>query len=148
MKTMQKMKFNVKAQSEGVTVKAQAGKHEVVLDESAQMGGKDLGPNPLQNILVSLASCENVTGHIVAREMKFDLQGLSFNVTGEFDPRGFMGDPEVCPYFETVTVEATVTTSESEERIKELKEKVEARCPVYTMLKGANVEMIDNWTKA
>jgi len=32
--------------------------------------------------------------------------------------------------------------------IKELQEKVEARCPVYTMLKGANVEMKENWEKA
>lgn len=143
-----KMTLNVKAKTEGITVVANTGKHEFTIDEGKQMGGKDLGPNPLQSVLGSLAACENVTARFVAREMKFDLQDLSFNISGQFDPRGFMGDASVRPYFESITVESTITTSESEERINELKEKVEARCPVYTMLKAANVEMNDTWTKA
>lgn len=145
---MQKMKFNVDAQSEGLAVKVKVGKHEIILDEGANMGGKDLGPNPLQNLLAALASCENVTAHMVATEMKFDLQGLSFSVEGEFDPRGFMGDPNVRPYFESVTVAAKVTTSEPDDRIKELQEKVESRCPVYTLLKAGDVQLNDSWTKA
>ncbi|SDB82664.1 Uncharacterized OsmC-related protein [Pelagirhabdus alkalitolerans] len=145
---MQKMKFNVKAENEGLAITAKTGKHEVVLDEGSQMGGKDSGPNPMQNTLASLSSCENVTAHIAAKEMKFDLQGLSFDISGSFDPRGFMGDPNVRPYFEEVTVNVKVTTSESDERIKELQEKVESRCPVYTMFKAAGVEMNDTWTKA
>lgn len=145
---MQKMKFNVRAENEGLAITAKTGNHEVVLDEGAQMGGKDSGPNPMQNVLASLASCENVTAHVVAREMSFDLQGLSFNISGSFDPRGFMGDPSVRPYFEEVSVDVTVTTSESDERVRELQEKVEARCPVYTMFKAAGVELTDNWVKA
>lgn len=144
---MKKMQFNVNAQSEGLTLKAKAGKHEIVLDEGAQMGGKDLGPNPLQNVLAALASCENVTSHIVAREMNFDLQQIDFSITGEFDPRGFMGDPNVRPYFETITVEATVTTNEPVERVKELQAKVEMRCPVYTLLQAADVKLNDSWIK-
>lgn len=145
---MKKMKFNVAAQSEGLTLTAKAGKHEIILDEAAQMGGKDLGPNPLQNVLAALTSCENVTAHIVAREMHFDLQSLTFEVVGEFDPRGFMGDPTVRPYFDKVSVTVKVATSESKERLQELQEKVESRCPVYTLLKAAQVEMVDNWEVA
>nr|MBA5585095.1 OsmC family protein [Anaerobacillus isosaccharinicus]QOY38464.1 OsmC family protein [Anaerobacillus isosaccharinicus] len=48
----------------------------------------------------------------------------------------------------TISVEARITTSENDERLKELQEKVEARCPVYTMLKAANVELSDHWKKA
>ena len=145
---MQKMKFNVRAENEGLAITAKTGNHEVVLDEGAQMGGKDSGPNPMQNVLASLASCENVTAHMVAKEMEFDLQGLSFDITGTFDPRGFMGDASVRPYFEEVSVDVTVTTSESDARIKDLQEAVESRCPVYTMFKAADVKMNDNWVKA
>ena len=142
-----KMKLRVKATSEGITVKAHAGKHEFIIDEAPQMGGKGLGPNPMQSVLGALAACENVTAHVVAREMNFNIEGLSFEINGEFDPRGFMGDLSVRPYFQTISVEAKIKTSESEARIKELQEKVESRCPVYTMLKAANVEMKDHWSK-
>ncbi|RSK26531.1 OsmC family peroxiredoxin [Bacillus sp. HMF5848] len=145
---MSNMKLLVKAETEGITVKAKAGKQEFIIDEGTQMGGKDMGPNPLQSVLGALAACENVTARMVAREMNFDLKEITFNVTGEFNPKGFMGDPSVRPYFEKINVEASVTTTESEDRIKELQEKVESRCPVYTMLKAADVTMTDTWTKA
>lgn len=145
---MQKMTLLVNAQTEGITVKVKAGKHEFIIDEGKHMGGQDLGANPLQTVLGALAGCENAAARVIAREMNFDLQDLSFKIKGTFDPKGFMGDPNVRPYFETITVEATVTTSESADRIKELQEKVESRCPVYTMLIAANIEMNDTWTKA
>lgn len=143
-----KMNVLVTAKTEGITVKSKAGKHEFIIDEGKHMGGQELGPNPLQTVLGALAACENVTARFVAREMNFDLQDISFKIKGEFDPRGFMGDASVRPYFETISVEAIVTTNEFEERMKELQEKVESRCPVYTMLKAANVEITDVWKKA
>lgn len=142
-----KMTMNVKAATEGITVRANTGKHEFVIDEGKHMGGQDLGPNPLQGVLGSLAACENVTARLVAKEMEFDLQNIAFDISGEFDPRGFMGHEGVQPYFENVTIKAVITTSESDERFKELQEKVEARCPVYTMMKAAGVTMHDTWKK-
>lgn len=143
-----KMKFVVNAETEGFALHAKTGNHELVLDESEMMGGKDTGPNPMQTALVALASCENVTANAVAREMDFDLQGLTFQVTGSFDPRGFMGDSSVRPYFEEVNVDVQVETTESDDRIKELRAQVEARCPIYTMFHAAEVKMNDNWVKA
>lgn len=143
-----KMKFVVNAETEGFALHAKTGKHELVLDESERMGGGDTGPNPMQTALTALASCENVTANAVAKEMDFDLKGLTFQVTGTFDPRGFMGDSSVRPYFEEVDVDVEVETTESEERIKELQAQVEARCPIYTMFNAADVKMNDNWVKA
>ncbi|MBM7650241.1 putative OsmC-like protein [Bacillus ectoiniformans] len=145
---MKKITMKVNAKSEGMTVRASTKKHEIVIDEGKQMGGQDLGMNPLQAVLSSLAACENVTARVTAKEMDFDLQDFSVEVQGTFDPRGFMGVPDVCPYFESVTVEVTVTTNESEDRLQELKENVESRCPVYTMMKAAGVQMNDTWKKA
>ncbi|MGJ7035488.1 OsmC family protein [Anoxybacillus eryuanensis] len=145
---MNKMVFIVQATVEGITTHVKAGKHEFVIDEAKQMGGQDLGANPLQMVLGALAACENVTARVVAKEMNFDLQDMTFVVKGQIDPRGFMGDSSVRPYFENVSVEVAVKTNESEERIQQLKEKVEARCPVYTMLKAAGVQMNDQWYKA
>lgn len=143
-----KMKFAVNAESDGFALTAKAGKHELVLDESEKLGGKDTGPNPMQTALAALVSCENVTANMAAREMGFDLKGLSINVSGSFDPRGFMGDASVQPYFEEVTINIKVDTTDSAERIQALKEQVEARCPIYTLFKAAGVKMNDNWVKA
>lgn len=85
---------------------------------------------------------------MVAKEIDFDLKGIEFDIQGELDPRGFMGNTNVRPYFEKVSVHAKVKTTESEARIKELQEKTDLRCPVYTTLKAAGVDMISNWTRA
>ncbi|WCK52944.1 OsmC family protein [Aneurinibacillus sp. Ricciae_BoGa-3] len=138
----------VTAVSQGMQTKARSKNHEVIIDEPAAMGGQDTGANPLGTLLSALAGCENVIANIVAKEINFDLQGIEFDIRGEFDPRGLMGDPNVRPYFEKVTIHAKVKTSESEERVQELQEKTDLRCPVYTTLKAANVELVPNWVKA
>jgi putative redox protein len=112
------------------------------------MGGKDTGPDPLSALLSSLAGCENVIANFVAKEIEFDLQGIEFDITGILDTRGLMGDPEVKPYFEKVRVEAKVKTSESQERVDQLQKLTDERCPVFTTLKAAGIELQPRWVKA
>ncbi|WP_282201373.1 OsmC family protein [Collibacillus ludicampi] len=122
--------------------------HEIIIDTTPAFGGKETGPDPLSLVLSALAGCENIVANLVAKEINFDLQGIEFDIRGEFDPRGLMGDPNVRPYFEKVTIHAKVKTSESEDRLKELQEITDSRCPVYTTLKAAGVELESNWVKA
>ncbi|WLR53317.1 OsmC family protein [Bacillus tianshenii] len=128
--------------------KAVSNGHELILDEPAKMGGQDQGTNPLGNMLVSLAGCENIVANIVSKELAFDLQGIEFQISGEFDPRGLMGDPNVRTYFQKITIHAKVKTNESDERIQELKRLTDKRCPVYGILKAADVEIEAHWEKA
>lgn len=142
------MNEKITAVSKGMKTEGKSYGHTVVIDEPANMGGTDEGANPLATLLVSLVGCENAIANFVAKEMKFDLQGIDFEVNGELDPRGMMGEEGVRPYFQKITVNATVHTSESEARLNELQEKVDQRCPVYTTMVAADVEMIPNWVKA
>ncbi|SES28756.1 OsmC family protein [Salipaludibacillus aurantiacus] len=143
-----KMTFQVTGETNNMRADLKSKQHEIIIDEPANMGGTDKGQDPMSNMLASLAGCENVIANMVAKEMNFDLQSIEFDVRGELDPRGLMGDENVRPYFEKVHVEAKVKTEESQERIDELKEKTDARCPVITTFKAAGVEMEANWTKA
>ncbi|MGD7045806.1 OsmC family protein [Jeotgalibacillus proteolyticus] len=145
---MAKMNEKITAISKGMYTEGKSHEHTVVIDEPASMGGTNEGANPLATLLVSLAGCENAIANFVAKEMEFDLQGIDFEVQGELDSRGMMGDEEVRPYFQKITVHASVHTSESEERLKELQEKVDKRCPVYTTMVAADVEMVPKWIKA
>ncbi|KGX90531.1 osmotically inducible protein C [Pontibacillus halophilus JSM 076056 = DSM 19796] len=141
--------FHITTNSEGMRTDIVAPHdNELIVDEPANMGGTNKGADPLSTLLASLAGCENVIANMVAKEMDFDLQNIKFDIKGSLDPRGLMGDESVRPYFQTVEVNATIETSESEERIKELQEKTDARCPVYTTLQAAGVELTPNWVKA
>ncbi|PZE21626.1 OsmC family protein [Paenibacillus xerothermodurans] len=145
---MAKISIKVSAQSEGVYTEARTGNHQVIIDEPVAAGGQDRGPNPLQLVLSALAGCESIIANMVAKEIDFDLQGIEFEIHGEVDLRGLKGDPSVRPYFETVTINAKVKTDETPERVQELQEKTDVRCPVYTMLDAAGVDIQTSWVKA
>lgn len=144
----EKMTFEVTGQSEKMTTELKAKNHTLVIDEPANMGGDDKGADPLSTLLASLAGCENVVANMVAKEIDFDLKGIDFKVNGEIDPRGLMGQADVVPYFQHVSIKASVQTDESDKRIQELKEKTDARCPVYTTLQAAGIPIDAEWIKA
>lgn len=85
---------------------------------------------------------------IIAKEMSFDLQKISFDVEGSIDISGLMGDLEVDPKFQEVTVKAILQTSETQARINELQEMVDLRCPLFRTIKDAGVPIRNIWTKA
>lgn len=119
--------------------------HQITIDEPAKMGGQDTGPSPMQLVLAALAGCENVMAHLIAKEMNFDLQDLSFEVKGTLDMRGLAGTVGVKPYFQNVSVQASVKTSEPNERLQELVTTLENRCPAFTLLRDAGVAMEEKW---
>lgn len=143
-----KLNFHVTGKSKGMQTIAKSDQHTITIDEPPVMGGEDTGPDPLTTFLCALSGCENVVANVVAKELKFDLQGIEFDIRGVVDRRGFMGDPNVKPYFEKVTIDTKVQTSETEERIAELQRITDSRCPLYTTLKAAGVELKSKWSKA
>ncbi|HFO2233280.1 TPA: OsmC family protein [Staphylococcus aureus] len=145
---MAKMTENISAISKGMQTVGTSKNHQVIIDEPQQMGGTDEGANPLATLLISLAGCENAIANMVAKEINFDLQEINFDIQGELDTDGMMGKEGVLPYFQTININVKVKTSESENRIQELQNIVDSRCPVFTTLEAAKTVMVTNWTKA
>lgn len=143
-----KLTFEIKGDSQGMMTKVESRAHSFIIDEPASFGGQDTGPDPLSTLLGALISCENVIANMVAKEIGFNLQGITFQVTGDLDLRGLMGNESVRTYFEKVTINARLKTDETEEKIKAFQEMVDKRCPIYQTLKAANVELISKWVKA
>lgn len=140
--------FNIESTSQKVTTEVKAGAHTFFVDEPKNLGGNDKGANPLNTLLGSLAGCENAIANMVAKEMKFKLNGIDFKIEGALDPKGLMGDASVKQYFQALTIEALVDTDESDERIQELKEKTDSRCPVFNILKDTNfIKIQSTWRK-
>lgn len=139
--------ISVTALSRGSHTEVSAGTHKFHIDEPVRMGGTDTGPNPLAFLLGSLAGCETVTALRVAKELNVPWEEVSYEVSGQFDPRGFQGVPNVQPHFQKITVNAKVKTTATEEQIKEVGRVTSARCPVHSLVHAANIDFTVNWTK-
>lgn len=118
-----------------------------VTDEPEAHGGTGDGPSPLQAVLGSLCGCESVTFNRTAKEFDFSYEGIDFEAAFTIDIRGRQGDRSVRPHFQTVKVQATVTTSETEERLREVVEEAEARCPVFNLMRDADVDVRVVWVR-
>ncbi|WP_309143116.1 OsmC family protein [Domibacillus sp. A3M-37] len=143
-----KMTFHVTGITDKMKTTVKAKQHEIIIDEPPVVGGNNEGPDPLSSLLASLAGCENIVANMVAQEMNFDLQSMNIDVKGQLDPLGMRGEAGVQVFFEKVWFKAIVSTSESPERLAELKEKTDARCPVLTMMKASGIELETEWVKA
>lgn len=130
---LKEMKVIVHGKSESATkMNLTSGKFSMVIDEPPSLGGTDVGPSPIQVLLMSLAGCLNVTGHEVAKQKGLKLNGMEVRIEGVMNPCAFLG----CSFEERagfqkiqVTVEADMPGATQEEIDAWLKE-TEDRCPV------------------
>ena len=120
---------------------------EFTFDEPAAHGGSGLGPTPLQGVLAALCACESVTFGRTAAERNFSYTGIDFKAAFTIDIRGRSGMRGVVPHFQSVKVEAHVATNETRERLHEVVEETEARCPVFNLITDANVRIDMAWLR-
>lgn len=114
-------------------------------DEPPSFGGQDSAPNPMELLLAALNGCLTVMTQVIAREKGIEIRGITLHAEGDLDLRGAMGVPGVPPYFRTVRERVELVTGASPEQVRALQEEVQRRCPVYTLLKAAGVELQSEW---
>ncbi|MQA04178.1 MAG: OsmC family peroxiredoxin [Streptosporangiales bacterium] len=115
------------------------------MDEPEAHGGTGAGPSPLQTVLGALCGCEAVTFYRTAAEYGFSYTSIDFEGSFTIDIRGRSGDRAVRPHFRTVRVRAIVVTEEPIERLAEVVEETEARCPVFNLVRDADVDVAVQW---
>jgi len=129
---MKLMKFNIKAKSESPTKTVVTARHfKMVIDEPQMLGGEDKGANPVEYLLGALSGCLNVVGHIVAKEMGFDFDGMEIEIEGGMDPAKFMGkSAKERTGFQSIDVKIKPNTQVDQETLAKWAKAVEERCPV------------------
>lgn len=120
---------------------------DFTFDEPAQHGGSDLGPTPLTGVLSALCACKAVTFYRTAEEFSFNYSGIEFSASFTIDIRGRSGVRGVVPHFQSVKVEAQVSTFASMTDLEKVVEETEARCPVYNLIKDAGVKVETVWIR-
>jgi putative redox protein len=116
------------ARREGRTLKhtVQVRDHQLTVDEPFEEGGDDAGPDPLELLAVSLASCTAITIEMYAGRKGWDIGHVEVDV--EYSPaeRG-------CPTkFELVMRLADDVPEEQVDRLRV----IAAKCPVHRALDG------------
>jgi len=116
---------------------AQARGFSFNIDEPEQLGGSNTGPNPVEYVIGAYAGCLNVVGHMVAKEMGFDIEDMKIHVEGDLDPDGFMGkNPNVRAGYKQIRVDLDLQADIDDETLNEWLNKISTRCPVGDNLKN------------
>ena len=143
---MSTMNFALETVSDGAT-----GHHRTRFAEfwsvEQRLGGALDKPNPLELLLGSLTGCMNVILQMVASEKGWAAVSASYQATGELDPRGLMGNPEVPPYFQRVSLGVRLIGVPQAE-LEFVQREVGRRCPVHRLLEKAGIDIHESWDVA
>ncbi len=129
---MSDLKFKISALSETpARTNVRARNFEIIVDEPQDLGGSNKAPNPVEYVLASFAGCLNVMGHLVAKEMGFELRGLKIDIEGSLNPEKLFGksDKDRAGYKEII-VRLKPDCDAGKEILEKWVHEVEARCPV------------------
>ncbi len=142
--------FKAKAKGNGWPTKVDITDTEwnLQLDEPTEDGGSNSGPNPMQYFIASLAGCQNEQAQVVAEELSINIEQINIDVEIDLDLSGFMGmSNHSNGSYKNVRLNAKVHGDVTDEQIKVMAQKVDARCPILALLRTSDCKIESNWSK-
>jgi putative redox protein len=127
-------------ESKGNRIKSVMGESRTIIkvrehEFSIGWPGSEIAPCPGEYLLGALAGCTSGVASLIAKRMGFDFKGITFDMNG-------MGGSN------KVSAIALLETTESDERIRQLKEATENACPVHKFFKSTGIEMNIEWKRS
>ena len=121
---------------------------KVQVDEPVEDGGSNSGPNPMQYFIASLASCQNEQAQVVAEELGITIDKIDIAVEVDLNLDGFMGiDDHSENCFKRANFVAEVYGDIPADKIFELGKRVDARCPILSLLRTGGSSIETSWVK-
>ncbi len=141
-----------KAQAKGVkwptNVTITDTEWKIQIDEPVEDGGLNSGPNPMQFFIASLGGCQNEQAQVVAEELSLNIEEIDINLEIDLDLSGFMGMSDNSDgSYKTVRLDALVSGDVTDEQVKTLGQKVDARCPILVLLRTSGCKIESSWNK-
>lgn len=127
--------YTVAGEGEGsVGTVLKAGKHVFRIDEPEGLAGDDVAASPVEIALGALIACQVVVFRLYAQALDIRVDDISVVAEGDLDVRGLFGiDENVRNGFSAIRLNTTITGPETQERYDELRDAVDAHCPVLDL---------------
>jgi Predicted redox protein, regulator of disulfide bond formation len=123
-------KATAKKLPNGLQVETSARGFKIILDEPQDLGGTDLGMNPVEAILCALGACQSIVAAAFAKPRHFTFEEVHIELEGDLDPDGFMGKADVRNGFQEIRYSMHFKTNETQEKAESFANFIEKRCPV------------------
>jgi uncharacterized OsmC-like protein len=120
---------------DGYRTEARIRDFNLVVDEPTTIGGSDLGPSPVELVLAALGTCQEIVYATYARVLGIPLNGVSVQVEGRLDLRGFFGVADVPAGFQDVSFTVEIDSPAPADEVARLVTAVNAHCPVLDILR-------------
>jgi uncharacterized OsmC-like protein len=105
------------------------------VDHPEQFASEDIGPTPVEYVLVGLAGCLSAGVASIATLREIQLRSVTASVEADMDVKGTMAvDPDVRPGFSAVRVTYTIDADATPDEIAAVVAQSQKRSPVYDML--------------
>ena len=115
-----------------------AGRHTFVVDEPDALAGDDVAASPVEFALGALISCQVVVYRLYAQALGIQVDDIDIKAEGDLDARRLFGiDESVRAGFSEVRLAITITGPETDARYQQLREAVDAHCPVLDLFANA-----------
>ena len=122
---------------EGFLAEVKTRDFNFVSDEPADLGGTDLGPNPVEYVLGAFAACQEIVIKAYATVLDIDLKSVAVEVEGHLDLHGFLNLTDQRAGFTSLSYKTTVETKEKDaEKLQLLEELSVTRCPVLDIIQN------------
>ncbi|GAA1741416.1 OsmC family protein [Microcella frigidaquae] len=133
--TTAQLTYRVSGEGEGsVASSIRAGKHTFLVDEPGALAGDDVAASPVEYALGALISCQIVVYRLYAQGLGIEVDDIRIDAEADLDARRLFGiDETVRAGFSDVRLTITITGPESDERYQQLREVVDAHCPVLDL---------------
>lgn len=137
---LETVKAQVEKLPEGMLVRAKSRQFTMAFDEPKHLGGADTAMNPIEVLLCALGACQAIVAAAFAKAQHFEFEAFHLELEGDFDPAGFMGDPDIRNGFQEIRVVMHFKTKESQEKTEAFADFIERSCPVGDNLQnGVNI---------
>ncbi len=121
---------------DGFRTDVRMGRHELIADEPAGVGGTDLGPTPYDLLSAALATCTSMTLRMYANHKRLDLQSATVRVTHDKVHADDCSDCEttdgrIDEFRRSIELVGEMTEAQRERMLE-----IADRCPVHRTLHG------------
>lgn len=130
-----KLTYRASGSGEGsVATRVRAGRHEFVIDEPSALAGDDVAASPVEYALGALIGCQVVVYRLYSRVLGIPFDDIQVRAEGDLDAARLLGkDNTVRAGFSDIRLVVELTGPETQERYEELREAVDANCPVFDL---------------